>query len=270
MLFRRGFLSVAIGVVALLNIGAQPASRLSVAEKEEFLRSADVVRKKATSVGVTGVSRATLSGGAYTHDASIQTIDEFKSQFQTNMGTEFNFRDSWKYNVAAYKLDRMLGLNMVPVTVERKYSGSSGSFCWWVDDVLMMELDRARKKITPPDLRSWNDQMYIVRVFDQLIYNTDRNLGNLIIDRNWNIWMIDHTRAFRLSKDPREMKNLVRCDRQLLEKMKQMIEEELLAAMKDLLTKEEIGALLSRRDKIVAYFENAGPDSLYDAPRRSE
>jgi len=40
--------------------------------------------------------------------------------------------------------------------------------------------------------------MWVVRLFDQLIYNTDRNLGNLLIDKSWRLWMIDHTRAFKV------------------------------------------------------------------------
>jgi hypothetical protein len=38
-----------------------------------------------------------------------------------------------------------------------------------------------KKKRAPPDEDGFNHQMYIVRVFDQLIYNTDRNLQNLLI-----------------------------------------------------------------------------------------
>lgn len=270
MVFRRQVLSATLGAIAVLSLAAQPAAKLSIEEKEKFLATANVVKKKGTGVGVTGVSRATLSDGKLTHDASIQTIDEFKTQFQTNMGTEFNFRDSWKYNVAAYKLDRMLDLNMVPVAVERKSAGSSASFCWWVDDVLMMELDRSRKKISPPDLDKWNKQMYVVRVFDQLIFNTDRNLGNLIIDKNWDLWMIDHTRAFRIQRDLRESKNLVKCERRLLEKLKQLSLESLRSNMNGLLTGDEITGLLARRDKIVEHFEQAGPEALYDLPRRAE
>jgi hypothetical protein len=87
---------------------------------------------------------------------------------------------------------------MIPVSVERKVGGKTSAITWWVDDVMMDEMKRTNKKIDPPDRDIWNKQMYVVRVFDQLIYNTDRNLGNLLIDKNWRLWMIDHTRAFRL------------------------------------------------------------------------
>ena len=148
-------------------------------------------------MGVTNSQRATLDDGQRKHDAHIQTVDISKNSFQTLRGTELNFRDSYKFNMAAYELDKLLDLNMVPVSVERKVGGQQAAVTWWVDDAMMTELDRQKKKAQSPDLPSWNKQMYVCRVFDQLIYNTDRNLGNLVITKDWNIWMIDHTRAFR-------------------------------------------------------------------------
>lgn len=245
------------------------AKRLTEEQKIQFLLTAKIGRTRSASRGVTGTQRATLSDGSLTHDASIQSIDESKATFQTAMGTELNFRDSWKFDVAGYKLDRLLGLNMTPVSVERRYKGSSACFTWWVDDVLMLELDRVKKKVQPPDVLSWNEQMEIVRVFDQLIFNTDRNLGNLVIDRRWRIWMIDHSRAFRMSHDIREPKNLTRCDRALLAKMKELTEPQLTSAMGEYLTKMEIQGMLARRDKIVKHFEEKGSGFLYDSPRRS-
>jgi hypothetical protein len=234
----------------------------------QFLLTAKVGRAKPASHGITGTLRATLSDGGITHDASIQSIDESKMTYQTAMGTEFNFRDSWKFDVAAYKLDRILGLNMVPVSVDRRYMGKPSCFTWWIDDVLMLELDRTKKKVQPPDVKDWNEQMEIVRVFDQLIFNTDRNLGNLVIDKQWRIWMIDHSRAFRISHDIREPKNLLRCDRALLKAMKELNEPQLTSAMKSHLTKAEIEAILARRDKIVKHFEEKGDSLLYESARR--
>ena len=244
------------------------AKGLTEEQKIQFLLTAKVGRTRNASHGITGTLRATLSDGRLTHDASIQAINESKTAYQTAMGTELNFRDSWKFDVAGYKLDRLLGLNMVPVSVERKHKGTASCFTWWVDDVLMLELDRVKKKMQPPDVQSWNDQMEIVRVFDQLIFNTDRNLGNLVIDKRWRIWMIDHSRAFRILHEIREPKNLQRCDRALLQKMRELTEPQLTSAMGEYLTKMELQAILARRDKIVKHFEEKGSGFLYDSPRR--
>jgi hypothetical protein len=247
--------------------------KLSDRDAEAFLRTAKVVQTKSLGVGITNSQRLTLSTPELTHDAHLQTIDEYKTSFQTALGTEINFRDSWKYNVAGYKIDRLLGLNMTPVSVERKIAGKTGSVTWWVDDVLMMEVDRHKKKIEPPDQEAWNCQMFIVRIFDQLIYNTDRNLQNLLITKDWSLWMIDHTRAFRLYSEIKEPKNLTKCDRKLMAKLRELDLPALKEAVKGYLTEPEMKGILARRDRIVRLFEEkaaAGGEAavFYDAATR--
>ena len=272
-LSRRKFLGLMAGA-AFLSAGAaqnQPTpeviSELTRAQKTAFLKTAKVVRSKSAPAGITGTLRLTLSDGTLTHDASFQSIDESKVSFQSNLGTEMNFRDTWKFNLAAYQLDQILGLNMVPVTVERSYTGKIGSFTWWVDDVLMTETERFKKKIQPPVPESWSHQMLIVRVFDQLIFNTDRNLGNLVIDKKWQIWMIDHSRAFRMRHELPDIKNLTRCDGVLLEQLKRL-DAESLASLNKYVNKMEMQGLLKRRDKIVEFFEKRGPSVIYTSIRR--
>jgi hypothetical protein len=257
-----GVLALAVLVAAS---GQEGAPKLSNEQQEEFLRKGKVLRHRSASKGITDTKRATLEHGGLVHDASVQTIDESKAQFTTPQGTEINFRDSYKFNIAAYKLGLMLGLDSIPVSVERPWQGTAGSYTWWVDDVLMDELQRTAKKTKPPDQDRWNCQMHQVRVFDQLIFNTDRNLGNLLIDKNWKIWMIDHSRAFRQRKDLREVKNLEKCDRKLLAKLKELNREDLTRELGRYITKLEIDGLLARRDKIVAIFEGRGEVALYDS-----
>jgi hypothetical protein len=151
---------------------------LSRPQIEEFLLKAPVIQQRPLSIGVTNSQRATLDDGKLKHDAHIQTVDIRQTSFQTVRGTEFNFRDSYKFNTAAYELDKLLELNMVPVAVERKVDGHMAAVTWWVDNGLL-GLDRKKKKIEPPDQHDWNQQMYLCRVFDQLIYNADPT---------WGIW----------------------------------------------------------------------------------
>jgi hypothetical protein len=260
-----------IWLLAFGTLAAQTApgpAALSTPEKVEFLKKARIIKADGTKLGITGTTHATLKNGNLTHDCGIQTIDVFKPRFESQTGTEFNFKDSYLFNLAAYKLDRLLGLNMVPVTVVRYYRGKKGSWSWWVDDTAMTEKDRIEKKLEPPNLDEWNQQMYIVRVFDQLIFNTDRNLGNLVIDKDWQMWMIDHSRAFRTNPDLPEPNNLVKCDRELLAKMKALDKPALKRELGKYLTDGEIQELLKRRDKIVAIFEAKGPEALYSSKRR--
>ena len=257
-------LAVSISLAATLAFaeattpeGAASLPQWSDQQKEQFLRTADIVKKKRLKVGITGSSRATLSDGVTEHDAHIQTIDERKFRFEkADGGVEINFRDSYKFNVAAYKVDRMLNLNMVPVSVERKVGGERASVTWWVDDVQMMELDRYTKKIAAPDPDDWNDQMHTVRVFNELLYNTDANLGNVPITNDWQLRLIDFTRAFRQMKTLRAAKNLGRVDRRVYDGLKGLNEEQLIAEMGSLLQKGEVRAIIARRDRIVDFFDD--------------
>lgn len=231
---------------------------LTIAQKEEFLRKAKILRTRNLSEGVTNSRRATLSDGQITHDAHIQHIDDSKATFTSMSVTELNFRDTYKANIAAYRLAKMLGLqDMVPPSVERQVGGRPAAVTWWVDDVLMTEKQRRFRKVEPPDVERWNKQMHIVRIFDQLIYNMDRNLGNLVITKSWDIWMIDHTRAFRLYKSLKTAEDLQQCDRHLLEFLRALEEKTLMVALQPYLTRSEIRALLARRDLIVNFFDQA-------------
>lgn len=264
-------LALVLGVT--VSAAAQPAVPASSAVREltreeqvAFLERARIVERRRVSKGVTGTVRVTLSDGAYTHDASVQTVNEFKAIFAGKQGTELGFQDTWRYNLAAYHLDGLLELEMIPVTVARKLDGQEASFTWWVDDVMMDEAERYKKKITAPDLRHWNHQLQTLRIFDQLIQNSDRNLGNMLIDRGWKVWMIDHTRAFRKKLELASRENLARCDRQLLARLKALDPARVREALGKWLREAEIAPMMARRDLIVEHFEKADPARLYERP----
>jgi hypothetical protein len=221
-----------------------------------FLLKAKVVASKQSSKGVTAPWRLTLSDGTLTHDASFQAIDEHKTNVTMASGrTEMNFVDSYKYNIAAYELAEMLGMDdVIPVYVERSWQGNPGSISWWLP-VKMDEEDRKKQKIDPPDPDAWNNQMYKIRVFDQLVYDDDPNLTNVLIGPDFKIYRVDFSRAFRLYKNLRDPKNLVRCDRQLLEKLKALDANQVSERTKHYLSKDEVKAVMARRDKIIAQFQ---------------
>jgi hypothetical protein len=252
------------GQLALADVEQVVPVRRSLADQEQFLLAARIDKIKSVSKGITGTRRATLSDGVVTHDASIQTIDESKARYETARRLELNFRDYWGYNVAAYRLGVMLGLNMIPPSVLRRYQSEKAAFTWWVDDVMMDELARQKQKVLPPDPGPWNAQLHILRVFDELIANTDRNQGNMLIDKRWKLWLIDHSRAFRTTTDLHGPRVVRRCDRALLQKMKGLTLQALQVQLHDYLTEGEMQSILARRDKLVALIDGLGPAALYD------
>ncbi len=271
--------AAALMMTTLVLTGPVPRARaqsaaplLSDAEQEEFLKVGKITRTKQASKGVTGTTRVTMTDGKVTHDAHVQCIDEAKSTFTTDRGTELNFKDTYKFNIAAYRLSRMLGIQNLPVTIERKVSGKTCAVDWWVDDVMMDEATRKSKKMESPNVEAWNQQMYVVRVFDQLIYNVDRNLTNLLILKNWDIVMIDHSRSFRLATTLENSKNLAKCDRTLLANLRALDRNQVAKRLIPYCTKSEVDGLMARRDLIVKFFadeiQTKGESAvLYDLQR---
>jgi hypothetical protein len=229
---------------------------LSKEQIKQFLQTAEIVKSKPSSKGVTHPWRLTLSNGTITHDASFQPIDEHKPKMDLGNGKiEVDFVDSYKYNIAAYQIAELVGLDyMLPVYVERKWDGKTGSLSWWLP-VKMDDAERFEKKIEPPDAEKWNQQMFRIRVFDELVYDTDPNLTNVLIGPDWTVYRVDLSRALRKSKELRGEKNLVKCDRQLFEKLKSLKADEVAEKTKHYLTKDEINGVMARRDKIVAKFQ---------------
>lgn len=241
----------------LLAGGAAPTLAERTAgdlEREDFLRQAEIGKLRTIEIGVTSSSRATLSLGGVSHDAHIQRIDAHLRRFRTPKRTYANFRDSYKYNIAAYRLDRLLDLNMVPVSVERKVRGDRAAVTWWVDDVLMMEVDRRRDGIHPPDVARWNDQLYQARVLNQLAYNADPNMGNILITTDWRLWLIDFTRAFLSHRRLEDPELLVRIDRRVLEGLRRLSFETLRRETAPYLSQPQMRAVMARRDAILEVF----------------
>jgi hypothetical protein len=247
------------GPVIAQTVADAPRPALSRAEIEEFLVNAPITAKKGALKGVTDAYRVTLSDGRTTHDAQVQHVDIYKTRFDVGPKfTEFNFRDTYRYNVAAYRLAQLLGLQNVPVSVVRVVDGKPAAVTWWIDDVAMDEA--GRMKLAPgsragPSPQRTLAHMNIVAIFDELIQNRDRNSGNLLWSKDWTLWMIDHTRGFRTDRRLLKPESLERCERDLFSALRGLSLSALSKAVGDTLLQNELTAVLGRRDLIVQLFE---------------
>jgi len=253
----------------------KPVPQLTDEQMERFLKTGQITNRKTISEGTTAALRVTLSDGQLKHDAQIQCIDVFKPVWKGSEGTvEKNFRDTWKFNVAAFRLGRLVGVRNIPMSVEREVEGKLCSCTWWVDNVWMDEAQRRDKGIKPPATDEWVNQLNDVRVFDQLIYNTDRNQGNLLITPDWKVWMIDHTRAFRIYPELMKVEPLRRVSQTTLQALRKLDVAAIQKTAGPWLRTEEINAVLARRDLIVKFFEaeirDKGQEAvLTDIPRKT-
>lgn len=254
----------------LLFAQSNPTANWTLAQKEHFLATADIGTEEYAGKGITNSQKAMLTEDGVTHGAHIQSIDVYTPLFKGKDGSEEqDFKDSWKFNVAAYRLAKLLNLTyMVPVSVPRVVNGKPSSVDWWVDGVLMDERERVSKNIQPPDAARWRGQMDTIRVFDQLIYNMDRSQENLLITNNWDVWMIDHTRAFRKWTTLRNPAAITHCNPQLLDALKRLRRSDVTRDLGPFLTDAEIDGLMARRDLIVSKLEGRG-DGVTLPPARA-
>ena len=249
-------LLVAALCVGLLGAARASGQALSPAAMEAFLLEAELANVRDAGDGVTRSRRATASDGRLTHDVHIQTVEVSLALFAVaGARPELNFRDSYVFNVAAYRLAVLLGLDNVPMSVSRRFRGEPAAVTWWVDDVAMNERERmARETFGPSPARTYQ-QLYTMYVFDELIQNRDRNQGNVLWTTDWKMWLIDHTRAFRSDVEITAPDRLTRVDRELLDKLRSLTREALDTATGDFLDLGQRSSLMRRRDLLVRHFD---------------
>jgi hypothetical protein len=243
----------------VVDAAAPPAARWTIAEQERFLRTARILSEEFAGKGINRSKKAVLTDGRRKHLAHIQFIDIYQPVFKGQDGSEEkDFKDTWKFNVAAYRLARLLGLaEMVPPSVPRTVDGKPASVTWWLDGISMDEKERLEKNIKPPDISAWNSQMDSIRVFDQLICNMDRSQENLLIGRDWKAYMIDHTRSFRKHRSLRDPDRITRCSPELRRALATLTRAAAARELAPYLSDDEIDAVMARRDLILDRLDRA-------------
>ncbi len=274
-------LIIFFGLVIVLGFSSQSIAQFTkeeVADREkweEFLKTAEIVGqdqpfKKREAVTEPWV--LTLEKDGVKNDAIWKDI----------AGRTKGFRENWKWEIAAYRLDKYLGLNMVPPTVERRFQGNRGSCQLWVESKMSLK-KKFNEKIKTPSYRvfNWNRAFYKQRAFDNLIANEDRHQNQYLITEDWRMILIDHSRSFRTSKkftrkliyDEKYKEGptfiMKQLPHALYEKIKSLNAEVIKGVVGEYLINKEIEAMLVRKDLIVKWLDarikKMGDDKvLYD------
>lgn len=224
------------------------------AEIEELLLRGEIVEARDLGTGVTRPVKVRLRLGERTLEAIWKGIDQEYARTPTGSRRrdDLYFSDRWQHEVAAYRIDRLIGLGRVPPTVIRPLEGRPGALQAWVEGVFT-ERDRVEQGVELADPGQFQRDRQLLALFDALIYNVDRTQENILIGkRDGAITLIDHSRAFRLrpqlpSKDSIPAASL---PADLRTGLRQLDLQRLTDAAGGLLTRGQLRAILKRRDRL--------------------
>jgi hypothetical protein len=257
--------AAAVLAAAALPLSAQfrPAEIAQRESWEEFMRTADILKSEPEDEGVTHPWKLTLRRGDVEHKAVWKNIDIVDGEIP----------DRWRYEIAAYRLDKLLGLNMVPPVVEREFQGKAGDLSLWAENKYSLLKIMEENIPIPESARGRVDDMkYVTRAWDSLLANDDRTQQNILYTEDWRTILIDHTRAFRSDKAHRERliygsKGIKTMDdgrggrravlfrrlpRAFVEKIRSLEKAAVQAAVGPYLTEAEINALMARKPILLA------------------
>lgn len=189
----------ALMAVALIFAAFRPAHAQFTTEEisqrqfwEQFLSSATILKSEEIGEGVTKPYALYLKAGETDH----------KACWKNPSGVQDGFLEGWRYEIAAYRLDKLLGLNMIPPTVEREFQGKKGALSFWAaTEYSLLKIDEQKIESPKSALPQIDKMKYLTRAWDSLVANEDRTQQNVLYTKDWRTILIDHSRAFRSTNE---------------------------------------------------------------------
>jgi len=236
------------GLLALgssdLASGQQTARSLEWPMFADILKTGEIVDVRDLGVGANKPLKVTLRKQSRTIDAVWKPIKR---------GPREETWESYQAEVAAYELDKMIGLYMVPPTVEREIRGLKGSLQLWVEGCRSFQDARDEA----PGGVAWDQTMSRMKTFDNLISNWARSDRDFMVDPEWNVVLIDHSQAFlstnKLNADSDQVPDIF--DRRLMDRLRSLQSDFLAMRFGRLLLDPQVRAILGRRDALLTLME---------------
>ena len=216
---------------------------LNQEELENYLRTAKVVSvTKDSEKGRTAPWKIELD------DGKIQRPGFFKYVNRPRPGV---MPTSYKYEIAAYKLNKLLDLNCVPPVVGREIEEIKGSLqIYLVDCVTRTVLEK--KKTEAPDPVKYQNALDEIKIFENLTYNECQKKDDILIHKEtWQVWRVDFSEAFSPTSELLPSCEITRCSRKLYQNLLQLKNDAIKNALNLYLNPEEIDALLDRKEMII-------------------
>ena len=234
-----------------LGADGEPLPFQGKAEIEAFLRDARVVGREEIGVGINQLDRLVVERDGVRAHAIFRTVDEVDERIRMGDRLYMRFKDSWSGECAAYAVAQLFGIDNVPPTVKREMDSQQGSLQIWVENAR----DPASEDFSPPSAIAWVQQTWGMTLFDNLVFNADRNVGNVLAGQDYRLWGIDHTRAFQPKAELLSSEEVARLSRKIWTRLLEISGEDLANATREFLDPDQVGALKERRRLLVEHIQ---------------
>jgi hypothetical protein len=210
---------------------------------EYYLMNAAVVDVYKDAVpGRTAAWRIDLDDGETKRKAMFKTVDDTRPT---------GLPDSFKYELAAYALDKLLDFQKIPPAVERKIDDTWGSLQIMIEKCFDLD-EQQRNDITPADPQAFANTLEEINVFENLVYKERDELDDILIqEETWKIFRVDFSEAFSPSQDLIPEQNITRCSKKLFQNLQNLSDEVIQARLDPYLNDKELSTLLSRKALII-------------------
>ncbi len=225
---------------------------------ENFLRKADVISVEKGAVGGrTQPWIVTLRDGGITQRAMFKYVDAQRPR---------PVPDSYKYELAAYELTKLLGVQFVPPVVAREIEGRKGSLQIYLENCVS-ERDRIRRKLEPPDPAAFADAREEIKILENLTSDRCLDTKDMYVHVDtWRICRVDFSEAFFPTAELLPNCEFTRCSRKLFQGLLALDDQTIASNLSPYLNTDEIDALAKRKnvilEKIKKLIETKGEEAV--------